>query len=399
MRKLSVLLTVVALVVAACEDSADTTTTGTVPPETTVAVTTTEPIPTTAPVAPPTAVLPPAPQNLLVGIYNSDLNGNTFGFTWDAGQTPAFLVEIGHQPGGSDVAVIEVDQPFLTVAINEVDQPFLTWDPPARGVGVDLVDYFVRVRGKNDVGIGPPSNLYCPGTPPAHGCYVGKVQDLDLRAFIEAQFLGDGPLSVGPPSGFMGGFPFGSQVTVRFLNTVDPEWREVVRDLTGGCNEEFDFANEAIPCAMGLTFTYSETSDRERMEDAIQGGPRPPQNEVWVYNTDGACTGDVPTHHHFRGRDSFTHKYFEAGSPVTWAAIICLPSSTDQYEAAHEMGHALGFQDLVRGLRIYGTMMRPDSFHCSLSEYEFAATELAYAAGLRPGDTRQDFINAGLIEP
>ena len=318
---------------------------------------------------------------------DTDLNGNTYTFTWDAGQTPAFVVEIGTQPGASDAAVIEVDQKLAA------EGGPLTWDPPAMGVGVALVDYFFRVRGKDDVEILPPSKACVPGTggvgePP---CHIPPLQDLDLRAFIEALFLGDGPLSVGPPSGFMGGFPFGSQITVRFLNTVGPEWREAVRDLTGGCDEKLGGlpGDEAIPCAMGLTFTYSETSDRERMEDAIQGGPRPPQNEVWIYDTDGAC----------RGLRSFTQKYYEAGSPVTWAAIICLPSSTDEYEAAHEMGHALGFQDLIRGLDIYSYMMRPASYHCSLSVYEFAAVELVYAAGLRPGVTRQDFTNAGLIEP
>ena len=44
-------------------------------------------------------------------------------------------------------------------------------------------------------------------------------------------------------------------------------------------------------------------------------------------------------------------------------------------------------------------MMRPDSYYCFLETYEFAAVEAVYAAGLRPGDSRQDFINAGLIEP
>ncbi len=224
---------------------------------------------------------------------------------------------------------------------------------------------------------------------------------LGPRNFIEALFLSDGPLSLGPPSGFMGGFPVGSHITVTFLNTVAPLWRQAVRDLTERCDETLDGVrgDEAIPCAMGLTFTYSETSDRQRMEDALQeGGPRPPKNEVWVYDTPSP-PGPGPTSGGCAGGRSFTQKYYEAGSPVTWAAIICLPSSTDEYEAAHEMGHALGFHDLIRDLDIDSYMMRPDSFHCSLSVFEFAAVELVYAAGLRPGDTRQDFINAGLIEP
>ena len=133
------------------------------------------------------------------------------------------------------------------------------------------------------------------------------------------------------------------------------------------------------------------------MEDALQGGPRPPKNEVWVYGTDGACTG---------GGDSFTQNYYEAGSRVTWAAIICLSSSLGplrrparDYEAAHEMGHALGFQDLVHSLNILVYMMRPDSFHCSLSLYEFAAVEVAYAAGLRPGDSRKTSSTPGSSSP
>ena len=229
------------------------------------------------------------------------------------------------------------------------------------------------------------------GSPTAPTPTTGGSLSLRLSDFIEALLLSDGPLSLGQPSGFMGGFAVGSQITVRFLNTVDPEWREAVQNLTGGCAELDSRSDDArdIPCAMGLTFTYSETSDRARIQDAVQGGPRPPKNEVWGYDTDGACTG---------GGDSFTHKYDEAGSRVTSAAIICLGSSADDYDAAREMGHAMGFHDL-RIPDIGSYMMRPGSFYCFLSGYEFAAVEVAYAAGLRPGDSRQDFINAGLIEP
>ncbi len=235
------------------------------------------------------------------------------------------------------------------------------------------------------------------GSPTAPSPTTGSPLSWGLRDFIEALFLGDGLLSVGPPSGFMAGFPVGSQITVRFLNTVDPELRESIQDLTGGCAEQdsrSDFDRD-IPCAMGLTFTFSETSDRARIQDALQGGPRPPTNEVWVYDTDGACTG---------GGDSFTHKYDEAGSRVTSAAIICLGSlgglgpPANPYDAAREMGHALGFHDL-RFLDINSYMMVQDSFYCALETYEFAAVETVYAAGLRPGNSRQDFINAGLIDP
>ena len=121
-----------------------------------------------------------------------------------------------------------------------------------------------------------------------------------------------------------------------------------------------------------------------------RGGAEAPRDEVWVYQTDGVCPEEG---------DSFTKNYYEAGSRVTSAAIICLGSSATEYEAAHETGHALGFQDLRRFLDIGSYMMRPDSFFCFLQVWEFAAVEAVYAAGLRPGDSRQDFINAGLIEP
>ena len=227
------------------------------------------------------------------------------------------------------------------------------------------------------MGIGPPS-------------FEVRIPSLDVREIIEALFLSDGPFAVGSPVAVMGGFPVGSHITVRFLNTVSRLQRDEVQQLTGICGVTVPGFESAIPCAMGLTFTYSETSDRERIEDAIQGGPRPPKNHIWVYDAPQGCTG---------GGDGFTHTYYEAGSSVTWAAIICLRSSRVQYEASHEMGHALGFQDLGRPEIFREHMMLHRTDECLLNPFEFAAVEAAYAAGLRPGARRQDFIRAGVIKP
>ena len=122
----------------------------------------------------------------------------------------------------------------------------------------------------------------CGGSPTAPTPTTGGWLGRGLRDFTEALFLSDGPLSSGhegqPSSvGFMGGFPVGSQITVRFLNTINEDQRNGIRDLTGVCNEKLggELGDGAIPCSMGLTFTYSETSDRGPILDAIQGGPNP----------------------------------------------------------------------------------------------------------------------------
>ena len=124
-----------------------------------------------------------------------------------------------------------------------------------------------------------PPSCRCQSTEGMKPVFTGKNQVIASASCLwETRidpFLSDGPLSLGQPSGFMAGFLVGSQITVRFLNTVDPEFRESVQNLTGGCAELDSRSDDArdIPCAMGLTFTWFLTQMCARFSPSRSAAP------------------------------------------------------------------------------------------------------------------------------
>jgi hypothetical protein len=292
----------------------------------------------------------------------------TYAFSWPAqpGAT-SYRVEIGSSVGASDVLSQEVTAPALTATL------------PANPA---IPDYFLRFISKGPSGESAPNAIFAPV--------------VDLRAVIEALFLESGPRRAAfavPPfdvvdrdashfSAFgaadvMLAWPPGARVSLIASTALRDEQMQAARDTV----DQFNQAAGGVVRASLVT-----TSDPN---------PRPRPGTITLAPGDPVAAGC--------GGNAIGCAIRTVENGVLLEVRLVVTANSRGCVTAHEIGHGLhGFSHInlegVPGLPA-ATMSPGGCDVPRLTEYENDALQESYARGMRAGDTRQDFVRAGLIVP
>jgi hypothetical protein len=211
--------------------------------------------------------------------------------------------------------------------------------------------------------------------------------NVDMRLFIEALFLGQGPWAAAgggcsAGQGIWAGWPRGSLVTIRVSNDLAANERDAVM----GPVNQLDFATGG---ALRANVQYVEESN-----------PTPARGEITVAKVADGCGPTaagcaIPT--------------FDARGVISAARILRVgPPNPGLGPYAHELGHALyGFCHINSDIAISrnppgvhpSTVMGAGNNGGRLTDEDVAAVRAVFGAGLSPGDSRAQFAAAGLINP
>lgn len=273
-----------------------------------------------------------------------------------------YVVSLGRSAGSTDIGSFNVDG--------------TTFSADARSSG----RVFANVRARNGDAIGAPSV---------------DVSEwfFDLGHYIEALFLGTGPLAPSDgnhgcsATGWVRGFAAGTEVPVLVSTTVASDKAAAIRAVVSQ-------VSQATTGVVGAT--YTETADPN---------PRPVRNQATSTThpspstqgcgSDGGCT---------------IHVFADNARPGQFVSSRAVQPAGQTPEAyAHDaVGHGvLGLchvdGNLIGAARRSMMSAGPGVFSGdiarSLSAYDLAAAQALYGAGLRPGNQRQDLVRAGLIDP
>ena len=305
---------------------------------------------------------PEPPSNLSYELL-PQVGASSVRFAWtSAPSAKNEVLEIGTLPGASNVLRITVPDGIGSY----------TWDGvPARST------FYAQVRAASSAGLSLPSN-------------VVRVESLDLRDVIEAQFLGSGRLGTWP----MGcvawerwvAYPPGVTIRVRVSTTVH------------------EAAQAAVQGAAELVSTATYGQNTAIVELTGETEPVPAENEVAVLaHPDPVSQGCT----YARGctivelRDDFI---------VSARAILGIPEVAAYPHDA--IGHgALGLCH-IDGTRIGGarhSLMGSglNTYSCnapsdecialSLTALDLEAVKAVYGSGLPRGSGRDAFVKAGLV--
>lgn len=260
----------------------------------------------------------------------------TFSWTSVAGAT-SYLLEVGQQVGGSNL----VSQSLITTSLAKT---FF----PTEG------DVFARVTAKNATTSSAASTLL-----------FSRL--VSQRDYTESLFLGSGPFSVAAPNtgcsgNVLRGWPEGSTITITIASSLSASLLTVAQASAGHASEATNGAITAV----------ARTS--------AEAHPTPGLWEIVVEQ--GSDASFTPTSQQSTG--------------VFTSGRISLPDSNGPL--AHELGHGLyGFCHLA-GIVPLMSIMGQVSPSVGVADGDILATRAVYAAGLRPGATRSQFVAAGLIK-
>jgi hypothetical protein len=283
--------------------------------------------------------------------------------TWNPiSDATGYIVSLGRSAGGSDLGIFNVDA--TTFSIDAL---------PAGRV-------FANVRAKNGEAIGAPS---------------ADVSEwfFDLGHYIEALFLGTGPLAPSDgnhgcsATGWVRGFAPGTEVPVLVSTTVSSDKAAAIHGVV----------NQVSQATAGVVrATYTETADPNPRPVRHQAtSTTHPSPSTQGCGSDGGCT---------------IHVFADNARPGEFISSRAVQPAGQTPEAyAHDaVGHGvLGLchvdGNLIGGARRSMMSAGPGVYSGdiarSLSAYDLAAAQALYAAGLRPGNQRQDLVRAGLIDP
>lgn len=272
-------------------------------------------------------------------------------FSWSPvpGAT-SYILEVGTSPGASDVFSASTTGRSLTT----------TFTTPGR--------FYPQVRARNSWLLSP-ANARIP------------MILFSFKDYVEALFLGTGPLAQVPQAGCVGGegrmagWPANTTVSVILASSLNDEQRQ-----------------RAPAVALQLPSASAGVLDAAVIESS-DPHPSPGDLQIAVQQVDlstpfpcsaaaGACT--VPLQ-------------FSSAAVLSRVSVLLRGQNT---RVAHELGHALyGFCHLSTEAGYVSLMGNFEDVGKGLSEADLAATQAVYRTGLRAGATRSDFVGADLIKP
>ena len=308
-----------------------------------------------------------APAFLTAGTVS--LRERTVPLTWGAvSNASAFVIEVS--------ASAEFSNP-TTINTPDASTSFTLTNAP-------LGHSFARVRAKNDAGTSNPS------IPIAFTV-------VDFQNFIEALFLGTGPLEApndplpcvniapGVTRGVLHGFARGANVPVRVASALSGSVQNLLREQVA-----------TIPVAtvgrLNTTFELSADPDPPQRDSEIVLAFSP--DTVRLCGNALAC-GQIP----------FLSLGLMRSAKFTYSPTI------GDVPAVHEVAHLLGMchvsAELIGGRPTNSLMGRfavlptsgPPSHDPRLTPWDIEALKAVYGSSLQPGAVRSDFVAAGLATP
>jgi hypothetical protein len=310
------------------------------------------------PTAPPAVApgLPLAPSGLTASSALS-VKGNEVTVVWNASIGAAsYVVEAGSGPRTADVMVADAQS-----------TSFIWHDaPPGR--------YYLRVLAKNQAGTSAPSTEL-------------TIVVIDLRDYIEAIFLGSGPLvptdgNIGcPVANRWSTFRFGSVVRVRVSTTVSVDKLDAIQRAA---EQVADATNGAISVSVELTADPTPIPAANEVTSTTHATP-----SALGCPTDSGCS--MPR---------LSSGFLSTGRAVqppnqTPAAYAHDVIGHDVMGMCHIDGNLIGGAQL--SLMSAGPGVSSGQIAIRLSNYDMAAAKPVYGSGLASGATRADFARLGLV--
>ncbi|WP_454064949.1 hypothetical protein [Candidatus Nitrospira salsa] len=210
-----------------------------------------------------------------------------------------------------------------------------------------------------------------------------QIQD---REVIEALFFGTGPLGANTCPAYQRwtGFPRGSHITIIVSTTVSDEKRDQIRST-------LKQVSQASHGAITVSFQITEESE-------------PPANAFQVIS----MTHPNPTLTGCVSNEGCTHHEWQKPGILKSSRAVQPDNQTPQAYAHDVIGHGIlgmchilanGIGGPEHSLMSDGEGVYSGQSSGRLTELDMKALQTVFSSNLSPGATRQDFIEAGLINP